>query len=369
MCANSRYYLDLAARLAMRGVGCVEPNPMVGCVIAREHQLLGLGHHQRYGDLHAERQALLDCRRRGNDPRGATAYVTLEPCCHHGKQPPCTDALIEAGISRVVYARNDPHELSRGGVRVLEEAGIVCERCRDSSLATHLSDPFIKRVRTGLPWVIAKWAQTAAGQLTTPAGQSPWISNRYSLRRVHRLRSRVDAIITGIGTVQADDPLLTARNVPRVRRRALRVVLDSRFRIDPSSKLIQSASAKQRVLIVGCDSERCRELAAHLDSPAIRCQCVAAEGNQPDLQAVLNMLATTWGVSNVMLECGPTLLERFLSVRLVDEALVYVAADTHNQSYDLAFANHFDRLEHLRSKPLAGDTELWFRRRLLDEPL
>lgn len=351
----------------MRGAGLVEPNPMVGCVIAHEKRILGMGHHQRYGDLHAERQALLDCRRRGHDPRGACAYVTLEPCCHHGKQPPCTDALLEAGISKVIYARNDPHSLSRGGAGVLEAAGIACERCLESPLATHLADPFIKRVQTGLPWVIAKWAQTGSGKMTTPVGESPWISNHLSLHRVHRLRSRVDAIITGIGTVQADDPLLTARDVSRIRRQALRVVLDSRFQINPSSKLLQNASAEQRVVIVGCDAERCRNLAARLDSPAIVCQCVPARENQPDLRAVLAMCATNWSVSNVMLECGPTLLERFFNAQLVDEAFVYVAVDTQNEPYDLAFANHCVRLEHLRSKRLAGNTELWFRRRLLDE--
>src|SRR5262245_52581624 len=157
---HDRDYLDLAARLACRAAGDVEPNPMVGAVIVRDGRIIGMGHHRKFGGLHAEREALADCRRRDEDPRGATMYVTLEPCRHFGKQPPCTDALIEAGIARVIAARADPDSTSGGGAEVLREAGIPCEFSDASRNAIELSDPFVKRVQTGLPWVIAKWAQT-----------------------------------------------------------------------------------------------------------------------------------------------------------------------------------------------------------------
>ena len=173
---HDRDYLDLAARLALRAAGDVEPNPMVGAVLVRDGRIIGMGHHRKFGGLHAEREALADCRRRAEAPRGATAYVTLEPCCHHGKQPPCTEALIEAGISRVVAARPDPNPISRGGANALQSVGIPCEFTAASPLATAISDPFVRGIMHGLPWVIAKWAQTADGRLVTRPGEPRWIS-------------------------------------------------------------------------------------------------------------------------------------------------------------------------------------------------
>lgn len=335
--------LDAAARLAMRAAGDVEPNPMVGAVLVRDGVVLGVGHHRRYGGLHAEREALADCLRRGNEARGATAYVTLEPCCHHGKQPPCTDALIEAGIARVVYARPDPHAASGGGAEVLRRAGIACELSGASVLATRLSDPFVKRVTTGLPWVIAKWAQTADGFMTTPAGESPWISNAYSVGRVHRLRARVDAIVTGMGTVVEDDPLLTARGVGRVRRGALRVVLAGTRTLPAGSRLAAAQRSGGEVLILR-------------DS-----------GGRVDLEGVLRSLVEQRGVTNVMLECGPILLGSFFGAGLVDEAIVYVApprdvASRSGLRPDAPSAAVLAGFDLVRAKLLAGDTEQWYRR-------
>jgi diaminohydroxyphosphoribosylaminopyrimidine deaminase/5-amino-6-(5-phosphoribosylamino)uracil reductase len=318
---------------------------MVGAVLVRDGVVIGMGHHRRYGDLHAEREALADCRRRGNDPRGATAYVTLEPCCHHGKQPPCTDALIEAGITRVVYARPDPHADSGGGADVLRRAGISCELCRDSVLATRLSDPFVKRVTTGLPWVIAKWAQTAVGSLTTPEGESPWITNDFSLKRVHRLRARVDAIVTGVGTVLADDPLLTARGVRRVRRVAQRVVISGRRGLPDECKLAQAVGKGAEVVTVGGD------------------------GDRVDLTTTLGRLVERHDATSVMLECGPTLLGAFFSAELVDEAFVYVAPPEtkgpHGAGREAVGGPPADWLRSLafvRNKPLGGDIESWYRK-------
>ena len=203
--SEAREMLDLAARLAMRAAGDVEPNPMVGCVIVRPGEgdlasrIIGRGHHRFFGEEHAEAEALADCCRRGQSPRGATMYVTLEPCNHQGKQPPCTDAIIAAGIGRVVCARRDPNPAAAGGEGKLRAAGIDCEVNDSSVLATRLADPFAKRVTTGLPWVIAKWAQTIDGWIATRTGESKWISGAPSRNKVHRIRARVDAIITAIG--------------------------------------------------------------------------------------------------------------------------------------------------------------------------
>ncbi|MFI4882116.1 MAG: bifunctional diaminohydroxyphosphoribosylaminopyrimidine deaminase/5-amino-6-(5-phosphoribosylamino)uracil reductase RibD, partial [Phycisphaerales bacterium JB064] len=197
---DDKHYLDMAARLALLGLGRVEPNPMVGCVIVRDGRVLGAGAHRVFGQPHAERRAIEDAKCKGHDLRGATAYVTLEPCAHTGKQPPCTDALLEAGIAQVVYAAADPHPDARGGASVLESASVRVRQSNASQLATAVSAPFRQRVLEGRPWVIAKWAQTLDGRIATRAGDSQWISSRASRRRVHALRGRVDAILTGMGT-------------------------------------------------------------------------------------------------------------------------------------------------------------------------
>jgi diaminohydroxyphosphoribosylaminopyrimidine deaminase/5-amino-6-(5-phosphoribosylamino)uracil reductase len=229
MPADAKEMLDLAARLAYRGFGYVEPNPLVGCVICKpspgpaRDRIIGMGHHRRFGDIHAEVDALNNCRERGHDPAGATVYVTLEPCNAAGKQPPCVDALLKAKVARVIIARRDPNPAKGGGAARLQAGGVAVEFTTASDKAVRISDPFVKRVTTGLPWIIAKWAQSIDGRIATSTGESKWISGELSRRRVHQLRARVDAIWTGAGTVLADNPTLTARGVP-VRRIAKRVV-------------------------------------------------------------------------------------------------------------------------------------------------
>lgn len=329
---DSKRALDMAGRLALRAAGDVEPSPLVGCVIARGDQVLGLGHYRRWGGPHAEVEALADCRRRGHDPRGATCYVTLEPCRHTGKTPPCTGALIGAGIAQVVYARRDPGEDSGGGAEVLRAAGIQAERCAESGLAMAVGEAFAKRVVTGLPWVVAKWAQTMDGRLATRAGHSKWISGEASRRRVHRLRARVDAIITGLGTVVVDDPMLTARGVRRVRRTAARVVIDAGLDIPLASRLV--ATAREAPTIVLC----AREMATAPISAGTRAALqqagvtVVGVGSVPDgppgrldLAAAMRLLQSEHGVSTAMLEAGPGLLGAMIEADLVDEAVVYVA--------------------------------------------
>lgn len=358
---TSLFYMDLAARLALRAQGNVEPNPLVGAVIVKDGQIIGLGHHQRFGDLHAEAQALADCRARGHDPRGSTIYVTLEPCNHYGKQPPCSKAIIEAGIAKVVIARADPNPISSGGADALLRAGIGVEFSDASSLAIRISDPFIKRITTGLPWVIAKWAQTPEGRLTTSPTEFRWISNELSRRRVHRLRSRVDAVLTGIGTVIADDPLLTTRGVARVRRLARRVVLDTNLRLSYESAIVRTA--KDAPVLVFCDAERLgrdqemRSKALVLASAQITVLGMPRRAEQLDLTEVLKALAAQHQSSTVLLEAGPRLLKSFLDQGLADELVVYIGNAPPSYA-----APQFPGFELCRTKPFAGDLELKYLR-------
>ncbi|MED5287204.1 MAG: bifunctional diaminohydroxyphosphoribosylaminopyrimidine deaminase/5-amino-6-(5-phosphoribosylamino)uracil reductase RibD, partial [Planctomycetota bacterium] len=202
-------WMRKAIDLALRGQGQVEPNPMVGCVLVRDNQLVAEGWHQQYGGDHAEVDAIAKA---AGSARGATAYVTLEPCCHQGKTPPCIDALIQAGVARVVVAQVDPFEhVSGKGIAALQRAGILTEVGILEAEAKILNAPYLYRIRHGLPWVIAKWAMTLDGRIATRTGSSQWISNETSRQKVHQIRSRMDGIMVGIGTALADDPSLTPR--------------------------------------------------------------------------------------------------------------------------------------------------------------
>src|SRR5262249_11759950 len=207
-------YMTRALELAARGRGAVEPNPLVGAVVVRDGTIVGEGWHEKFGQAHAEVNAL---NRAGEKARGATLYVTLEPCCHFGKTPPCTEAVIRSGVRRVVVAMLDPFPQVAGqGASRLREAGIAVEvgvgEAGDFA-ARRLNAPYLKRLRTGRPWVHAKWAMTLDGKIATRTGQSKWITGEAARARVHELRGRMDAIIVGRGTLVADDPLLTARPV------------------------------------------------------------------------------------------------------------------------------------------------------------
>ena len=208
---------------AEKGRGWVEPNPLVGAIIMKDGQCVGSGHHERFGGPHAEIVAL---EQAGEHASGATLYVTLEPCCHFGKTPPCTTAVFEAGIARVVAAMRDPFSKVDGnGLALLEAAGLAVQCGCEQEAARNLNAPYLKQITTGLPYVIAKWAMTLDGKTATNKGLSRWISSESSRRQVHELRGRMDAIVVGIGTVVADDPMLTAR--PKGPRTPMRVVLDS----------------------------------------------------------------------------------------------------------------------------------------------
>ena len=242
---TDRAHLARAIELARNGVGTVKPNPAVGAVVARDGQVLGEGWHERYGAAHAEVNAIEACGLA--DLAGATLYISLEPCCHEGKTPPCTDAILNAGIKRVVVASDDPTEKAAGrGLGILRDEGVEVV-VADGELATRarlLNQAFRKHARVGRPWVLFKSAMTLDGKVATRTGDSQWISGEASRELAHRWRASVDAVVVGIGTALADDPQLTARpdGLPAEHDyQPQRVVFDSLARLSPSSQLVAAA--------------------------------------------------------------------------------------------------------------------------------
>lgn len=360
---QTKHYLDLAARCALRGFGNVEPNPMVGAVIIKDGQVIGIGHHTKFGQLHAEREALANCKAQGNDPQGATLYCTLEPCSHTGKQPPCTEAVIQAGIARVVIARKDPADASCGGIQILQTAGIKVELTDISPDATHLSDPFIHRIKRGQPWIIAKWAQTLDGRIATRSGESQWISNPRCRSRVHRLRAKVDAIMIGVGTAIADDPMLTARDCRSIRKIAKRVILDTNARLDPNSKLIQSACEVPTII---CTAEPAKF--QNTDCSIVEAPIV---DSRLDIRVVLTKLAAEHDITTLMVEAGPRVLGSLIEHDLINEAIVHLAPGIMADDQAKAVATGRDapklinmrRFDLVRSKQIGNDIELHYRKR------
>ncbi|MBS1844941.1 MAG: bifunctional diaminohydroxyphosphoribosylaminopyrimidine deaminase/5-amino-6-(5-phosphoribosylamino)uracil reductase RibD [Actinobacteria bacterium] len=317
--------LRKALALAEGGRGRVSPNPLVGAVVVRDGEIIGEGFHAELGGLHAERAALADVARRGEDPAGATMYVTLEPCAHQGRQPPCSDAVIEAGIARVVIAGNDPTAKAAGkGPGQLREAGIQVdfvdpadEIALDARL---LNQPFRKHGQTGLPWVVLKTAMSLDGRTSTPAGVSRWISGERSRELVHVWRGECDAIAVGIGTVLADDPLLTARLGGA--RQPVRVVFDSGARLPLDSQLLATLDEAPVTVVHGPDAEPAR-VEALLRAGA---ETIAAPGAIPAERATvaLGELGRR-GLTSLLLEGGATLAAAFAAADQVDEARVFVA--------------------------------------------
>jgi diaminohydroxyphosphoribosylaminopyrimidine deaminase/5-amino-6-(5-phosphoribosylamino)uracil reductase len=318
--------LARAIELAARGAGAVKPNPVVGAVVARDGEILGEGYHERYGGAHAEVNAIEAC---GLAELGdATLYVSLEPCCHEGKTPPCTDAILQAGIGRVVVGSDDPSEKASGrGLGILRDEGIEVVMA-DGELATRarlLNQAFRKHVRVGRPWVLFKSAMTLDGKVATRTGDSKWISGEASRELAHRWRASVDAVVVGIGTALADDPQLTARPAglpaePEVQPR--RVVFDSLGRLPPGSQLVAAAPEIPLTVIVS-------RAAARADTDALEAagaQVLLATGeNQPArVRSGLDQLGAE-GISAVLLEGGPHLAGAFLDAGEIDELRLFLA--------------------------------------------
>lgn len=307
-------YMVRALRLAERGLFTTMPNPRVGCVLVKNGEVVGEGWHEYAGGPHAEVVAL---RAAGERARGATAYVTLEPCCHHGRTPPCSEALLAAGVTRVVAAMQDPNPRVAGqGLAQLQAAGVQVASGLLAAQAEQLNGGFVMRMREGRPLVRIKLAMSLDGRTAMASGESKWITGAAAREDVQRLRGRSCAILTGIGTVEADDPALTVR-IPGRQRPPLRVVLDAKGRLAPKARLLKEEGPV--LVFSGPDASLLRAENASIDGVAVP---ITAAGL--DLQAVVKELARR-EINEVMVEAGATLSGAFLRAGLADELVIYMA--------------------------------------------
>lgn len=317
-------HMRRAIELARRGEGWTNPNPLVGAVLVKEGRVIGEGFHERYGQPHAERNALADCERRGEDPRGATLFVTLEPCCHTGKQPPCTEAVVQAGVSRVVVGSRDPNPLVGGkGNAFLRAAGIPVVEDFLRAECDELNPVFFHYIRTGLPYVVAKWAMTIDGKIATKSGDSGWISNELSRADVHEMRHRLAAVMVGSGTVAADDPRLTVRRSSGAPgNQSLRVVVDSQLGLSLDCGLVKTARACP-VLVATAVPDDC-ERATRLRDAGVDVLSLPDGAGRVDLRALMRELGAR-GVDSVLVEGGGTIHASLFEAGLVNELVVYIA--------------------------------------------
>lgn len=310
-------YMELAIELALKGCGRVNPNPLVGAVVVKEGRVIGQGYHARFGGLHAERAALSACT---EPPDGADLYVTLEPCCHHGKQPPCTDAILESKIRRVIIGSADPNPLVSGkGTRLLREngveiiEGVLRERC------DRINRPFFHYIRTGRPYVILKYAMTLDGKIASSTGISRWITGEEARSRVHEDRNRFAAIMAGSGTVLADDPLLTCRMAEG--RNPFRIICDTNLRTPEWSQVVSTASRVPTILATGC-----RDASRQIPYLEAGCEVVTLpqKDGHIDLNALMEFLGAR-GIDSVLLEGGAALNWSALKSGIVNRVQAYLA--------------------------------------------
>ena len=323
-------YLRRALELAEGGRGRVSPNPLVGAVLVRDDSVIGEGFHAELGGLHAERAAIDECRARGVDPAGSTIYVTLEPCAHTGRQPPCTEAILEAGISRVVYASEDPTDKASGrGPGMLRDGGIEVELANgpEAAAARLLNQPFRKRARTGRPLVTYKAAMSLDGRVASPTGDSRWISSVESRELVHRWRAECDAVAVGIGTALADDPLLTAR-LEGDARQPTRVVFDSGARLPLTSALVTSID--QAPLIVICAPEAASARRDGLERAGAEVIVATGRNDEARLEAALDELGRH-EIQDLLVEGGPTFAGALFDAGEIDQVRLFIAPRLHRR--------------------------------------
>lgn len=315
--STDQAHLRRALELAEGGRGRVSPNPLVGAVVVRDGEVIGEGFHAELGDLHAERAALADCRERGEDPAGATMYVTLEPCAHEGRQPPCVEAILEAGIGRVVIASDDPSEKAAGrGPGILRDGGVEVDFATgaEATAARRLNQPFRKHARTSLPLVVLKMAMSLDGQTATAPGDSPWISGPESRDLVHKWRAESDAIAVGIGTALTDDPLLTVRIDGA--RQPLRIIFDSKARLPLDSQLLKTLD-QAPVLVVTAPDAPSDHVSALQDAGAEVLVATSIDAALADLGRR--------NITSLFLEGGRTLASAFASADQIDESRTFIA--------------------------------------------
>ena len=316
-------FMARAIQLARKGLFTTHPNPRVGCLLVKDSEIIGEGFHVRAGDPHAERNALAAA---GDRAHGSTAYVTLEPCCHQGRTPPCTDGLIQAGIKRVVIAMLDPNPLVAGkGKKILVERGIPVDTGILESQARALNPGYIKRMVEDLPYVRCKLAMSLDGRTAMASGESKWITGTAARQDVQRLRARSSAIMTGARTVAADNPALNVRNMPSgnencaLLQQPLRVVLDPQLTISPSAKILQ----KPGICLVVSSVNR-GDLAARLTAAGAELVTLTGTEDKIALKPLMTYLATR-EINEVLIESGSTLAGAALAEGLIDELIIYAA--------------------------------------------
>ena len=311
-------YLKRTIKLARKGSGSVNPNPLVGCVIAKNGEIVGEGYHACFGKEHAEVVAL---RNAGENARGATLYVNLEPCCHYGKTPPCTEAIIKAGINRVVIGMVDPNPLvNQQGIKILRQHDIEVKTGVEEQASRALNRVFIKYITTGMPYITLKIAQSMDGRVATITGHSRWITSQPARVEAHRIRNESDAIIVGIGTVLADDPQLTVRHVAG--KSPVRVVLDSHLKIPLSAQLLTDDHVHQTIVAtVSGDSSK---IAAIKKTGAHIWQFPNDQNGRIPLPELLKKMADA-RLSAVMVEGGAQVNTSFLKEKMVDHIIIAIA--------------------------------------------
>ena len=310
-------YMRRAMELARKGEGWTSPNPMVGAVIVKEGRIIGEGYHARYGGLHAERNAIASLT---ESAEGATLYVTLEPCCHYGKTPPCTEAVLEQRIARVVIGSRDPNPKVAGkGVRILRDAGVKVEEDFLREECDRLNPVFFHYITHGTPYVVMKYAMTLDGKIATRTGASRWITGEAARTRVQHMRHRYSGIMVGIGTVLADDPLLTVRLEGM--KSPVRIICDSHLRLPTGSRICQTADTFRTIVACGEDQPEKRKA---LENLGITVEVVPDAWGRVDLRELMNRLGSQ-GMDSILLEGGGCLNESALRSGIVQELKVFVA--------------------------------------------
>lgn len=319
-------YMRRAIELAKKGSGHVNPNPLVGAVIVRDGEILGEGYHECYGQLHAERNAIAHAKAAGHDLKGSTIYVTLEPCCHYGKTPPCAKAIIEEGFARVVVGSDDPNPLVSGkGFQMIREAGIEVIPHFLKEECDRMNYVFFHYIRTGKPYVAMKYAMTMDGKIACHTGDSKWVTGEEARNHVQTLRNHYKGIMAGIGTVLADDPMLNCRMEGG--RDPVRIIADSHLRIPEESRLVKTA--KEQPLIVACLPDADHKKAKRLEDLGVQILPVAGEKTSDGRESIsLSLLMEKLGeqkIDGILLEGGGGLNESALRAGIVDRIYCYLA--------------------------------------------
>jgi len=315
-------YMERAIALARKGIVTCRPNPMVGAVIVKNNRIIGEGYHEVCGGPHAERNAIADMKKHGFDAHGATLYVTLEPCCHHGRTAPCTDAIIEEGFSKVVIGSRDPNPLVSGkGVKILKDAGIKVVQDFMKEECDALNPVFFHYITTKTPYVRFKYAMTLDGKIATKIGASRWISCEKSLEYVHKMRAENYAIMVGVNTVIEDNPLLTCRLV-KDGRNPIRIICDSNLRIPTTSRIVLSCSFLKTIIATTEKQLDTEEAEILREKGAVL--VAAGNGEHVDLNILMQKLGEM-EIDSILLEGGPTLAESAIKAGIVNEIYTFVA--------------------------------------------